>query len=104
MYVSDMTDGTWPKGVDAHLTQAPIVSPSESSSSSSSEDVVEKPPRRRQPSRGKGPALEEPAKKTKKPNNPPAPKGGISMRKPSASRQVVVDWSNNDDASETLQR
>ena len=103
MYVSDMPDGTWPKGVDACLTQAPAVPPSETSSLSSSEDMVEKPPRHQQPPRGKEPALEGPAKK-KKMNNPPAPKGGISMREPSASRQVVVDWSNDDeDAGNTLQ-
>ena len=105
MYVFDVSDGTWPKGVDARPTQAPIVLPSESSSSSSSEDMVEKPPRRRQPLRGKEPALEEPVKKKKKPNNSLAPKGGISMREPPASLQVIADWSDDDeDTGETLQR
>ena len=100
-----MPDGTWPKGVDAHPTKAPVVLPSESSLSSSFKDMVEKHPWRRQPPHGKEPALEEPAKKKKKLNNPPTPKGGISMREPLASRQVIANWSDDDeDAGEMLQR
>ena len=103
MYVSYVPNGTWPKGVDARLTQAPAIPPSESSSSSSSEDMAEKPPKHRQLPHRKESALEEPAKKKKKLNNPPAPKGEISMREPLASRQVIVDWSDDDeDTGETL--
>ena len=51
MYVSDVSDGTWTKGIDARATQALVDPPSESSSSSSSEDVVEETPMRWQLSR-----------------------------------------------------
>jgi len=79
VYVSDMSNGTWLKGVDARLTQAPTALPSKSSSSSSSEDMVEKPPRHWQPPRGKEMALEEPTKKKKKTNNLLAPKGASAQ-------------------------
>ena len=93
MYVSDVPDGTWTKGVDAHATQASVGPPSKSSSSSSSEDVVEKTPRCRQPLHGNQPARAEPVKKKKKPYTlPPRKSGGISIREPSAHRQVNVDW------------
>ena len=53
----------------------------------------------------KEPALEVLAKKKRKPNNLPAPKGGISMREPPGSQQVVVDWSDDDeDIGQMLQR
>ena len=105
MYVSDVPDGTWSKGIDAHATQAPDSPPSESYSSSSSEDVVEKTPRCRQPLCGNQPARAEPVKKKKKPNTlPPRKSGGISIREPSAHRQVIMDWSDDDeDTGEMLQ-
>ena len=104
MYVSDVLNGTWLKGIDARATQAPAGPPSESSSSSSSEDMVEKPLRHRQPSRGKQPAQAELVKKKKKPNTmPPRKSGGISIREPFARQQVVADWLDDDeDAGETL--
>ena len=104
MYVSNVPDWTWPKGVDAHATQALAGPPSESSSSSSFEDMVEETPRHRHPLCGKQPTRAKPVKKKKKPNTLPPHKGGeISIREPLAHRQVIVDWSNDDeDAGETL--
>ena len=100
MYVSDVLNGTWLKGIDARATQALA------GHASSSEDVVLKPPRHWKPSRGKQLAQAEPVKKKKKPNTmPPRKSGGISIREPLAHRQVIVDWSDDDeDASETLQQ
>ena len=106
MYVSDVPDGTWPKGVDARATQALAGPPSESSSSSSFEDMVDETPRRQQLLRGKQLARAELVKKKKKPNTlPPCKRGGISIREPSARQQVIADWSNDDeDVGETLQQ
>ena len=98
MYVSDVLNGTWLKGIDARATQALA------GHASSSEDMVEKPPRHRQPPHGKQSAQAEPVKKKKKTNTlPPRKSGGISIREPFARQQVVADWLDDDeDAGETL--
>ena len=104
LYVSDVSDGTWPKGIDAPPTNAPTGPPSESSSPSSSEDVVEKAPKRQQPPQGKEPARPESVKKKKQPNTlPPRKSGRISIREPLASLHAIMDWSDDgEDAGEML--